>query len=91
MMAYHSSVHSPTGHTPFELMFGRQMRIPLDVMMGRAQDIECQFSEFVADFQGGLETAYRDMRQNLKVAPKRQKDAYDKGVSHTVFKGVTWS
>jgi len=43
------------------------------------------YSEFVADLQGGLEAAYRDVRQNLKVAQRRQKDAYDKGVRHMVF------
>ena len=37
MMAFRSSVHSSTGHTPFELMFGREMRIRLDLMMDRAE------------------------------------------------------
>ena len=34
MMAFRSSVHSSTGHTPFELMFGREMRIPLPIRAG---------------------------------------------------------
>ena len=33
VMASRSSVHSSTGHTAFELLFGREMRIPLDVIM----------------------------------------------------------
>ena len=86
MMAFRSSVHSSTEHTPFELMFGREMRIPLDVMMGSGpMGNESSYSEFVADLQGSLEAAYRDVRQNLKVAQRRQKDAYDKGVRHMVF------
>ena len=35
MMAFRSSFHSSTEQTPFELLFGREMRIPLDVMMGK--------------------------------------------------------
>ena len=86
MMAFRSSVHSSTEHTPFELMFGREMRIPLDVMMGSGpMGSEDSYSEFVADLQGSLEAAYRDVRQNLKVAQRRQKDAYDKGVRHMLF------
>ena len=33
LMAYRSGVHSSTGHNPFELMFRREMRISLDVMV----------------------------------------------------------
>ena len=83
MMAYRSSVHSSTGHTPFEFMFGREMRIPLDV--GGAEDNECSFTDFVTDLEEDLQTSYRDVRQNLEVAQRRQKDAYDKGVKHTVY------
>ena len=83
MMAYRSSVHSSTGHTPFEFMFSREMRIPLDV--GGAEDNECSFTDFVTDLEEDLQTSYRDVRQNLEVAQRRQKDAYDKGVKHTVY------
>ena len=63
MMAFRSSVHSSTEHTPFELLFVREMRIPLDVMMGSGpMNNKSSYSEFVADLQGGLEAAYRDVR-----------------------------
>lgn len=86
MMAFRSRVHSSTGHTPFELMFGREMRIPLDVMMGRTEVDKKNYSEIVSDLQGRLETAYRDVRHSLKVARRRQKDAYDKGVRRMAFR-----
>ena len=82
MMAYRSSVHGSIGHPPFELMFGREIRIPLDAMMGSADSTGHSYTEFVADLRENLETAYQDVRQNLKMAQRRQKDAYDKGVKH---------
>ena len=85
MMAYRSRVHSSTGYIPFELMFVREMRIPLDVMVGGAEDNECSYTDFITDLEEDLQTAYRDVRQNLEVAQRRQKDAYDKGVKHTVY------
>ena len=85
MMAFRSSVHSSTGHTPFELMFEREMRIPVDVIMGRAEIDERNYSEFVSDLQSSLETAYRDVRESLRTAQRREKDFYDKGVKHIVF------
>ena len=48
VMAYRTSVDSSTGHNQFELMFGREMRIPLDVMVGGAEDNECSYTDFAA-------------------------------------------
>ena len=54
-------------------------------MMGRAEVDERNYSEFVSDLQSSLETAYRDVRESLRAAQRRQKDCYDKGVKHMVF------
>ena len=61
------------------------MGIPFNVMIGEAQGSECSYSECVADLQDNLETAYYAVRQNVKSAQRCQKDAYDKGVKHTVY------
>eukprot|EP00731_Ephydatia_muelleri_P008580 Em0004g918a len=34
MLAYRTSVHEATKHTPFSLMFGREVQLPIDVMFG---------------------------------------------------------
>ena len=54
-------------------------------MVGGAEDNECSYTDFITDLEEDLQTAYRDVRQNLEVAQRRQKDAYDKGVKHTVY------
>ena len=58
MTAYRSSIHASMGHMPFEVTFGWEMRIPLDVMVGVVMDNECQYSEFAADFRDNLEATY---------------------------------
>ena len=84
-MAYRSSVHASTGHSPFELIFGHEMRIPLDVMMGNADETESTYIKFVVDLRERLIQAHQDVREKLKVAQRRQKDAFDKGVKCTVY------
>ena len=34
MMACRSSVHASTHYTPFYLLFGHEIRVPVDVMFG---------------------------------------------------------
>ena len=48
VMAYRTSFDSSTGHNQFVLMFGREMRIPLDVIVGVAEDNECSYTDFAA-------------------------------------------
>ena len=84
-MAYRSSVHASTVHSPFKLTFGHEMRIPLHVMMGNADETESTYTKFVVDLRDRFIQAHQDVREKLKGAQRRQKDAFDKGVKYTVY------
>ena len=45
-LAYNTSVHSTTGHTPFYLMFGHQDRKPIEVMYGSSDFPQSSPSEY---------------------------------------------
>lgn len=38
MMAYRSAIHETTGYTPVNLMFGREIHLPIDIMLGTPED-----------------------------------------------------
>ena len=56
LMAYWSSVHATTKFTPFQMLFGRQIKLPVDLMFGtpEAEGITCQ-SQYVNDLRLRLE------------------------------------
>ena len=78
LMAYRSSVQTSTGFTPYLLLTGREMRVPIDIMYGATPDIQNTHSQAVADVKQKLEKAYTLVRSNLESAQKRQKDYYDR-------------
>ena len=68
---------SPTGFTPFQLMFGQQARIPLDVIYKSSTTEPATTPQYVVRLRQSLEKAYTLARQNLKTAAGRQKEMYD--------------
>ena len=51
-------------------------------MMGNADDTGSTYTKFVVDLCERLIQAHQDVREKLKVAQHRQKDAFDKGVMY---------
>ncbi len=86
MLAYRSSVNETSGFTPAFLMFGRELRLPADIVYGEAPDTEKFKTNYASKLKGTLHDAYKIVRENLHTAQKRQKDYYDKKVSTTDFK-----
>ena len=75
--AYNTSEHASTGFTPFYLMYGRQARVPLDVMYGLPPGKSETCCQYVSNLRHSLESAYRIARQNSLVSGHRQKEHYD--------------
>ena len=75
--AYNTSEHASTGFTPFYLMYGRQARIPLDVMYGLPPDESETCCQYASNLHHSLENAYHITQQNSLVCARRQKEHYD--------------
>ena len=78
--AYRTSVHETTRFTPYFLMYGREARIPADLVYGPPPDELSEprdTPEFVQQQSTALQQAYESVRQNLGLAARRRKHQYD--------------
>ena len=75
MMAYRTSVHKTTYMSPFMLVFGREVRLPVDDMFGNppAELTKCS-SMHALYLRNSLESAYHKVRKYLKVESRIQKE-----------------
>ena len=84
-LVYNTSVHPTTGHTPFYLMYGRQVRMPIDIMYGTPTPQSSTIPEYVSDLRRGLEAAYNRVREQMGHKQDRQKELYDRRVHGKPF------
>ena len=78
-MAYRTSVHETTGQTPARLMLGRDLRLPIDLLIG-CPELEHTKSDFAAELQERLEAIYQFTRNSLQVQSDRMKEYYDQNL-----------
>ena len=80
LLAYRTSIHETTGVTPFELMFGRQARVPDDVIYSLPTPSSSTPGQYASLLKRRLSDAYNRVRLCSKRQQDRQKDFYDRGV-----------
>ena len=84
-LAYNTSVHPTTGYSPFYLMYGRQVRMPIDIMFGTPTPDTASPSEYADDLRKRLEKAYQQVREQMGHQLDRQKELYDRKVHGKLF------
>jgi len=80
VFAYNATKHESTGFSPFELMFGRKAKLPVDATF-RLQDeeeVSRDTNEYITELKDRLETARSIAEKTLEKARDKQKAGYDK-------------
>ena len=76
-LAYNTSVHATTGHTPFFLMFGRQAQLPVDLVFKTDKAPSMSSCEYALELQKTLERAYDRVQKTIGAKQQLQKRLYD--------------
>ena len=85
--AYNSSVNMSTGFTPGELMYGRKLRVPLNILFDVSiKNDKGTFSEF----KEKLSTMYEIARETMSVRQEYARTYYDKKVKDDVIPNDTY-
>ena len=86
LMAYRGSVHNTTKATPSKMLFGREMRLPCDLMFGSPGDKVESESEYAAQLRARLNEIHFVARNRIKAASDRMKTRYDRQSNMKEFK-----
>lgn len=90
LFAYREVPQASTGFSPFELLYGRPVRGPLDIVKevwaGESPASTMNVVEYVQTMRHRLESITELARENLAEAQTRQKTYYDKSAREREFK-----
>ena len=80
LFAYREVPQATVGFSPFELLYGGEVRGPLDMLKEEwieKPDTETDVLSFVLQVRDRLETSRAIVEENARIAQKKQKKYYD--------------
>ena len=89
MAAYRSVSHRTLQEAPFDMMFGRSMRLPLDALIGPPPEVEYEPkspSEYVQDLMDGMKVVHDTVSKHVDGLYTYQSKAYDRHVKPQEYK-----
>ena len=84
--AYNSMKQATTGQSPFFLMFGREPRLPIDLMFGTNNTTEKKnLQKYIESLKSKLQFSYNLAQESIRKSQRRQKQNYDLKVRGAVI------
>uniref|UniRef100_A0A8C6LKG8 Gypsy retrotransposon integrase-like protein 1 n=1 Tax=Nothobranchius furzeri TaxID=105023 RepID=A0A8C6LKG8_NOTFU len=87
LMAIRATPHESTGVSPFEMMTGRQMTLPLHLLYQRQVQSDtapaCTSGQYLQDLRNHLLAAFSFAQASLEKSAEGRKTYYDKKASHS--------
>jgi len=86
LLAYRSSKHEVTGLTPSELLLGRELKLPLDLLLGSPPEEKSYLvTEYVEKLKEKLGKIHSEVSKQIEIKSARMKSRYDRKVRQTLF------
>ncbi|GFW60701.1 retrovirus-related Pol polyprotein from transposon 412 [Trichonephila clavipes] len=86
LLAYRSAVHETTGYSPSQMLFGRNLRLPCDLLFGRPPDTPSSPEEYVQNLQARFEDVHHLARERINLRTEKMKTRYDTKATGHQFK-----
>ncbi|GFV07369.1 retrovirus-related Pol polyprotein from transposon 412 [Trichonephila clavipes] len=88
LLAYRSDVHETTGYSPSQIFFGRDLRLPADILFSRTPDAPLAPEEYIEKLQARVEEMHHLARERIDMASEKMKTRYDaRATGHDFHEG----
>ena len=92
MMAYRSSIHESTGVSPCSMMLGREITLPVDLVLGvpEEQNVECSnATQYAYELTEHIKFVHDFARNRLKLTGQTMQKHYNHRTNHKLYEPGT--